>query len=111
MGNNRFAVVNGNATLARSCPPTPRVTVSRLMGSSAGEYQVVFDSDVRGCAYVATIGETGTAVPTSGEIVVSSDPNNVNGVIVRTRNSAGAILVDLPFHLAVHCCGDDGDDD
>lgn len=70
--------------------------------TSAGRYQVIFDRDVRGCAYIATIGDAGAAAPPQGEISTSALASNVNGVSVRTENSGGS-AADRPFHLAVLC--------
>jgi hypothetical protein len=68
---------------------------------------VIFDADVRGCGYYATIGgPTAAAPPASGEITVSSLASNVNGVDIRTNDgddpNPGA-AVNRPFHLVVLC--------
>jgi len=68
-----------------------------------GIYHVIFNRDVRGCAYVATVGSaTVDAVPPGGQVHVASHPTNVNAVRVRTTNDAGDAL-DRSFHIAVTC--------
>jgi hypothetical protein len=67
-----------------------------------GRYQVIFDRDVRNCVYAGTLGDESAAGPGQGQIAVTSEPNNVNGVRVVTRDSAGA-LADRSFHLIVSC--------
>jgi hypothetical protein len=93
-----FAVVNPNGTLARAF----RAVSSQRLG--VGTYSVVFSRNIRNCAYVATIGTSGSiGVFPVGQISVSGlfgNPNN--GVFIQTANSAGT-LSDFGFHLAVHC--------
>jgi hypothetical protein len=67
-----------------------------------GVYEVIFDRDVRGCVYVATLGDESAAGPGNGQVSVTSAPGNVNGVRVRTRNSQGNDD-DRSFHLIVSC--------
>jgi hypothetical protein len=100
-GSAHFAVVNagGQQIRARGTTSTAR--------TGEGRYQVIFDSDVRNCAYYATIGSpTAAGPPASGEIMVSSLASNVNGVDIRTNDgddpSPGA-PVNRPFHLLVLC--------
>jgi hypothetical protein len=96
-----FAVVNANGTLARG---HKAVSATRL---GTGAYEVVFRKDVRSCAYLATIGLSGSAGSSlPGEITVVGRSGNDRGVFVTTHSSGGA-PADLGFHLAVHCAGDD----
>ena len=67
-----------------------------------GQYLVIFDADVRACAYAATLGDESAAGPGNGQISVTSAAGNVNGVRVVTRDSAGA-LANRSFHLIVSC--------
>jgi hypothetical protein len=67
-----------------------------------GQYQVVFDRDVRSCVYTATLGDESAAGPGNGQISVTSAAANVNGVRVVTRDSAGAVD-NRSFHLIVSC--------
>ena len=68
-----------------------------------GQYQVIFDVDVRNCTYFATLGDESASAPGTGQISVTSAASNVNGVRVVTRNSAGDANVDRSFHLTVSC--------
>jgi hypothetical protein len=95
-GSARFAVVNDQGQRVRQ-----RSTTSSAR-TSAGRYQVIFDADVRNCAYFATIGDASAGQPGFGLITVSSLPSNVAGVRVRTRD-AGNADADRPFHLVVLC--------
>ena len=67
-----------------------------------GQYQAIFDVDVRNCSYFATLGDESAAGPGTGQIAVTSTASNVNGVRVVTRNSTGE-LADRSFHLIVSC--------
>jgi hypothetical protein len=100
-GSAHFAVVNAGGQAVRSRG------ITSAARTAEGRYQVIFDGDVRGCAYYATIGgPTAAAPPASGEVMVSSLDSNVNGVDVRTNDgddpNPGA-AVNRPFHLVVLC--------
>ena len=78
----------------------------RGVGSSAqtgtGQYQVIFDRDVRQCTYFATLGDESASGPGTGQIAVTSAATSVNGVRVVTRDSAGT-QTNRSFHLLVSC--------
>ena len=95
IGGELFAVVRADGTLARGS------SVTRVTSIGTGSYHVIFDRDVTGCAYVATIGVPGTSLilPT-GQTSVST--GNSDSVLVLTTGSDGT-AVDRPFHLAVLC--------
>lgn len=95
---NLWAVVNADGSLARAgCPGT----TSDMLGG--GGFEVIFPSNVRNCAYNASVGDSGSAiVPPSGEASVVGRAGNVDGVFVQTYNSAGTATPQA-FHLAVHC--------
>jgi hypothetical protein len=95
-GLARYTVVTGAGVQARGRGTT---SVTR---TSEGRYQVIFDRDVRNCAYFATIGDVGAAGPGSGQIATRQLASNVNGVVVITDNDSGA-AADRPFHLIVPC--------
>jgi hypothetical protein len=95
-GLTRFAVVTGAGVTARGRG------VSSVARTSAGRYQVIFDRDVRNCAYIATIGDAGAATPGMGDIATRALGSNVNGVVVQTDNQGGT-ATDRPFHLIVPC--------
>jgi hypothetical protein len=90
----RHAVVasNGGTVRSRGITSTAR--------TGAGQYQAIFDRDVRNCAYFATLGDESAAAPGTGQIAVTSAAGNVNGVRVVTRNSVGE-LADRSFHVTV----------
>jgi hypothetical protein len=92
----RHAVISNTGGTVR----TRGATSSARVG--AGVYEVIFDRDVRGCVYAATLGDESAAGPGNGQISVTSAPGNVNGVRVRTRNSQGNDD-DRSFHLIVSC--------
>jgi hypothetical protein len=95
-GSRHYAVVTAGGQQVRF-----RGTTSAAK-TATGRYQVVFDQDVRNCAYFATIGGPSAAAPDTGQITVNGLGSNVNGVHVRTANDAGA-PADRPFHLLVLC--------
>jgi hypothetical protein len=76
--------------------------VSSATRTAEGRYQVIFDRDVRACAYMASIGDAGGAAPATGAVETSQLASNVNGVALRTQNSNGTPN-DRPFHLIVSC--------
>ena len=96
-GSSHFAVirgVDGGATRARG--------ITSATHSTTGRYQVIFNRDVRNCAYSANLGQVDASNPNDGEIGVSQLNTNVNGVVVRTTASNGA-LANRSFHLVVIC--------
>lgn len=76
--------------------------VSSAARTGAGRYQVIFNRDVRGCVYVATVGDSSAAAPGNGTAAVGSLATNVAGVAVRTFNEQGA-PANRAFHLIVSC--------
>jgi hypothetical protein len=95
-GVNRFSVVTGAGALARGRG------VTSTARTAEGRYQVIFDRDVRNCAFAVSVGDAGAAGPPQGEAAVAALASNVNGVQVRTEASGGA-AADRPFHLIVSC--------
>ena len=96
-GSAHFAVVNAGGQQVRA-----RGTTSAAR-TAEGRYQVIFDRDVRGCAYYGTIaGPTAAAPPDNGQITLSGLGSNVNGVDVRTTGANGNDA-NKPFHLLVLC--------
>jgi hypothetical protein len=76
--------------------------VSSVARAGEGRYQVIFNRDVRGCVYTATVGDPSAAAPGHGTAVVGSAAQIVNAVAVRTFNQQGS-LADRAFHLIVSC--------
>jgi hypothetical protein len=94
-GQYGYAVVNSNGTVARG---HHAMRSDRL---SLGHYEVIFDSNVRGGAYIATIGLSGsTQFSPPGQITVAGRLNNVNGVFITTSDASGK-PTDMGFHLGV----------
>jgi hypothetical protein len=88
-----WAVVNQNGTLARGS----RVTGVTWLGT--GQYEVTFDRNVSGCAYIAT---TKNAYSQALGIFTAGGHLSANGVYVETKNQGGG-LTDGPFNLLVAC--------
>ena len=96
-GVTHFAVLNAGGQQVRA-----RGTTSAAR-TAEGRYQVIFNRDVRACAYYGTVGRpTAAAPPDNGQITVSSLASNVAGVDVRTTGANGNDA-NKPFHLLVLC--------
>jgi hypothetical protein len=68
-----------------------------------GEWEVTFDSDMRNCAYVATVGDAASeVVSTPGLVFTASGQDSDNGVYVVTVTPNGKVS-DFPFHLVTRC--------
>jgi hypothetical protein len=94
-----WAVVSSTGTLARG---SGVVSVTR---TAAGSYRVVFGQDVSTCAFVATLGYTGTgSAPSEGQgtSYVGRDAGGTDRVNVFTYDKGGSII-DRSFHLVVAC--------
>jgi hypothetical protein len=97
-GGARFAVVNAGGQLVRGRD------ISSVARTGDGRYQVIFNADIRGCAYFATVGsETAAGPPQNSQISVGSLASNVNGVAVLTENGNNGTQANRPFHLIVMC--------
>ncbi len=90
-----WAVVAANGSKARD----GHVTSSEKLAT--GQYVVVFDRDVKSCAFVGSLGGT-AAESVTGQISATRRSINANGVFVKTYDSAGT-AADKSFHLAVFC--------
>jgi hypothetical protein len=78
---------------------------SGVIGSAktaGGTYTIQFRREVTNCTYVASLGDTGTALPPVGSALVALSGTNSSTVFVETVNPAGA-LADASFHLIVFC--------
>jgi hypothetical protein len=92
-----YAVVNSTGTLARGFGATG----AHQLGT--GTYEVDFYENVANCAFLGTIGLTGSSLSSPpGEITVVGRSGNANGIFVQTFNSAGT-LTNLSYHLGVLC--------
>jgi hypothetical protein len=97
-GAARFAVVNGDGQLVRGRD------VSSVARTGDGRYQVIFNGDVRGCSYFATVADPSAAAPPqNSQISAASLGSHVNGVAIRTENGNNGTEANRPFHLIVMC--------
>jgi hypothetical protein len=90
-----WAVVAAAGTMSRSSHVTSTEKVA------TGQYVVIFDRDVKACAFVGSLGGT-AAESVVGQLSATRRSINANGVFVRTYDSAGT-ATDKSFHLAVFC--------
>lgn len=106
-----WAVVNADGTLARGSGVVSSAKLAAIFIASAvaplavgdGSYEVIFDRDVTGCAYTATLGTaTLGPPPPRGGVIVEPRAMNANGVYVGVYDGTGADA-DGSFHLAVFC--------
>ena len=102
LGQNNWAVVNSDGTIARAS--STAVTVSDAHVAGSGVYEIDFGKDVHACEFQATLGGTGTAAVPAGQITVTGDTDgdSPNDVTVSTFNSAG-VATDGSFHVLVTC--------
>jgi S-layer homology domain len=93
VAKNRFAVVNSNGTLARG---RGVVSTARL---TTGFYQVIFDTNITGCAYIGTVVLPGL-VNVGGFLTTKAGTTNT--VLVNTFSEAGGVD-DRSFQVEVVC--------
>jgi hypothetical protein len=99
------AVVNGTANTTGTgllVRGAGAVSAAFAGDGTRGTYEVIFDRNVTGCTYSATVGGLATDVQEPGFITVTGRGGKPNGVFVATRNQ------DLTsgkrrFHLIVVC--------
>jgi len=94
-----YAVVGYTANLVRS---SSGVTLSSL---GIGRYDVTFPASVKGCAYLATVGDPGNALVYNPNGVYTGSSSNPDQVYIETKNTGGGLSAGIPFHLAVICPG------
>ena len=92
-----WAVIDFNGTVARASGIGPGT-----FREDTGIYDVFFNRDVSGCAYVASLGGPDAGTPPAGTVAVTNLFGAPKGLFVITRNSAGN-NASLPFHVAVFC--------
>jgi hypothetical protein len=94
----KWAVFNSAGTLVRGNGATG------VLHLSLGTYEVQFNSNMTGCAYTATSGDTGAGA-VSGPISVSvaSRSGNPNGLFVQSFDQTTGSLVDEPIHVVTNC--------
>jgi hypothetical protein len=78
------AVVGGDGVWARGTIGTSSLK------TAGGTYTVQFPRDISACTYVATLGDTSTALPPTGSALVSQSGSSSSTVFVETLNTAGS---------------------
>jgi hypothetical protein len=96
-----FAVVDGEQQVPAIVRGRGTQAATRI---ATGDYAVVFDRDVRGCAYLVTPGDPAAGAAPSGWATVEQyGASKPGGVEVVTYNSPSDGPTDMSFHLAVIC--------
>ena len=97
-GVTHFAAVS-----AEGAPLSTRGVLTTFKNSEQGDYLVVFDKEIRNCAYIATIVNAGpTENALRGQIGVGLSVADARALQVQTTNAAGA-PAKRSFHVAVLC--------
>lgn len=78
------------------------ISVSSTRRLGRGEYEVIFDSNIRNCIWVASIGLPGTGNPSPGIISTALRNGNNRGIYVLTGDER-AVLQNLAFSVIVTC--------
>jgi hypothetical protein len=90
------AFVQDNGKLKRG------VGVKSAKKLGKGEYEVIFQNDVKDCVWVATIGLPGTGNPYPGIISTALRKGNNKGIYILTGDQK-AFLENLAFAVIVTC--------
>jgi hypothetical protein len=100
---DRWASVTQGGALLRG---KGAVSSQHLASPGTGRYEVIFDKNISQCATLASLGgpTSQSILSLQGEIDVIGLASNPKGVLVRTRDPAGA-AADRPFYLHVGCGG------
>jgi hypothetical protein len=93
----QYAVVGYSSNLVRATSGTA------LADLGSGRYTVTFPSNVKNCAYLASVGDPGNALVYAPSGVYTANGPNGNSVYVETKNPGGGLQAGVPFHLAVLC--------
>ena len=91
--------LTANVSLSGTLLGGTNVTSATHIGP--GQYEVTFNQNVTGCAYVAT---PNNAYSQAILVFTAGGHLSVNGVYVETKNQGGG-LTDGPFSLSVNCGG------
>jgi len=82
----KYAVVNANGTLDRG------KGIKSVTHLGAGTYEILFNkTDIRSCAWTATIGNPAAGTPYSGAIQTALRGETTNGLFVTTVDLNGAL--------------------
>lgn len=91
------AVVDSDGSLARGAGA---VSSARL---GTGQYEVIFNRDVRDCTYGATVGSAATGGLAPSAASPARRLGQDNGVFVRVSAGTTGNNIDRPFHLTAFC--------
>jgi hypothetical protein len=95
------AVINGDASVARSSTLPYKVSSSTSIGT--GVYDLRFSHSIAGCAWVGTVGLGSFSGSTgAAQITIAGRAGTNNGLFITTFNGAGA-ATNEPFHVIVIC--------
>jgi hypothetical protein len=102
VGDTRWVVCNGHLAVGASCGVRGRgVLIARRL--TTGQFEVIFDINVRACDYVATVGShLSFGTEPSGLITTVGRATDVRGVFLTTHAPSGAFS-DRSWHLTVQC--------
>ena len=92
-----FAVVDYAGSLVRG---TPGAT---LTSPGPGRYNIAFTTNVKNCAYLATVADPGNGLVFAPSGVYTGSGPNTKTVYVETKNPGAGLQPGVPFHLAVIC--------
>jgi hypothetical protein len=94
----KWAVFNSAGTLVRGSGATGVVHLA------LGSYEVQFNSNMTGCAYTATSGDTAAgAVAGPISVSVASRAGNPNALFIQAFDQSTGSLVDEPIHVVTNC--------
>jgi hypothetical protein len=93
----KYAVVGYSSDLVRA---TAGTTMTEL---GPGRYNVTFLESVGSCAYLATVGDPGSALVFAPSGVYTGSGPNSRTVYIETKNPGGGLQGGIPFHLSVIC--------
>jgi hypothetical protein len=110
------SVANFPFHLAASCGTTPfravvkaDGTISRGRGTTSsqrlvlGQYEVIFNQNVTGCSFIATIGTAGSGLSTAPlTITTATRATNPNGAFISVKKPDGTNF-DHAFHVVARC--------
>ena len=96
--NGEFAVVDYGGNLVRHDR-----SVVGFISYGVGRYEVIFNHNVMGCAYTASVADPSNGlVYYPGLVFTAGGHTSKNGVYIETKNPGGGLSY-YPFHLTVSC--------
>ena len=101
-GSVEWAVVSADGKLARGNGGVGAELLRPHGKPIPGNYEVLFNDDIRHCSYKATLGSAGPVPPPIGDVGVARMHHLANAVYVHTTNANGA-SADEGFHIAAIC--------